>query len=130
MAFALVGPSIPATVHAAGSAPTPASVAAAAYARMTKAQRIGQLFMGAVPDTGATLDARTLLARYRVGNVVLLGQSYAGTTAVASRLKPVRQATTRAGVLPFMAVDQEGGEVQHLKGQGFSTNPTEIRQGT
>jgi len=32
-------------------------------------------------------------------------------------------------VLPYVAVDQEGGYVQHLKGSGYSTIPTALRQG-
>jgi beta-N-acetylhexosaminidase len=96
---------------------------------MSTSQRIGQLFMAAVPETGSTAAARTLLARYRVGNVVLVGASSAGVAGVAARVAPVRQAATQAAVLPFVAADQEGGYVQHLKGVGFSTIPTALRQG-
>lgn len=115
--------------QAATTPPSPASLAAAAYARMSTAQRIGQLLMGAVPDTGSTLAARAYLARYRVGNVVLLGRSTAGAAALATLVAPVRQATSQAGVQPYVSVDQEGGYVQHLAGPGFSTIPTALRQG-
>jgi beta-N-acetylhexosaminidase len=119
------------SVVSAGSteAATPASLAAAAYARMSTSQRIGQLFMAAVPVSGSTLSARTLLARYHVGNVVLIGATSAGTAGVAARVTPVRQVASQAAVLPFVAADQEGGYVQHLKGVGFSTIPTALRQG-
>lgn len=122
----LVPPVTPAQAAAVGS---PEKVAAAAYARMTTSQRVGQLLMGMVPAAGSTSAARHLLSRYDVGNVVLIGQSYAGATSVATRLAGVRRATKQAGVRPFLAVDQEGGEVQHLKGPGFSAMPTALRQG-
>jgi beta-N-acetylhexosaminidase len=115
--------------HAATAAETPLSIAARAYARMTTAQRIGQLFMVGVPVTGSSSGQRAALAVNHVGNVVLMGQSYAGTAAVATVVRPVRVTATQASVLPFVAVDQEGGYVQHLRGQGFSTIPTALRQG-
>jgi beta-N-acetylhexosaminidase len=108
---------------------TPASVAQLAYARMTPAQRVGQLVMAMVPSTGSTSALRSKLAHYQVGNVVLIGQSHAGTTGVASVVAPVRRVTTDAGVKPYVAVDQEGGYVQHLKGSGFGSIPTALSQG-
>ena len=126
LALLLTAPVAVQTARASDAAGTAASQA---YARMTRAQRIGQLLMAMVPSTGSTSSLRTMLARYHVGNVVLIGQTYAGTTGVASVLAPVRRATTEAGVLPYVAVDQEGGYVQHLKGSGFSTIPRALRQG-
>jgi beta-N-acetylhexosaminidase len=96
---------------------------------MTTAQRIGQLFMVGVPVTGSTSGQRAALAAYHVGNVVLMGQSYAGTAAVAAVVRPVRLTATQASVMPIVAVDQEGGYVQHLRGPGFSTIPSALRQG-
>jgi beta-N-acetylhexosaminidase len=119
----------PAAVPSATAGDTALATAKAAYARMTGAQRIGQLLMAAVPSTGSSSSLRTKLSRYHVGNVILIGQTYAGADAVAHVVAPVRRVTTEAGVLPYVAVDQEGGEVQHLKGSGFSTIPTALRQG-
>jgi beta-N-acetylhexosaminidase len=118
------------TAATATTASTPNDKAAAAYARMTRAQRIGQLLMAAVPSTGSSSSLRTKLARYHVGNVVLIGQTQAGTSGVATVVAPVRKVTTVAGVLPYVSVDQEGGYVQHLKGTGFSSIPTALHQGT
>jgi beta-N-acetylhexosaminidase len=36
---------------------------------------------------------------------------------------------TQSDVLPFLATDQEGGEVQRLRGPGFSAMPTALQQG-
>jgi len=118
------------TVPVDASTVTPTAIAAAAYARMTKAQRIGQLFMVSVPSTGTTSSQRSALTHYHVGNVILIGQTYAGVTGVSSVVTPVRRASTQAGVRPYVAVDQEGGYVQHLKGSGFSSIPSALHQGT
>jgi beta-N-acetylhexosaminidase len=126
--FALVTASATTTSSATATA-TATDKAQAAYARMTRAQRIGQLLMAAVPSTGSSSTLRTKLARYHVGNVVLIGQTEAGTSGVAAVLAPVRKVSTEAGVLPYIGVDQEGGYVQHLKGSGFSTIPTAVHQG-
>jgi len=85
--------------------------------------------MAMVPSTGSSSALRTKLVKYHVGNVVLIGQSFAGTSGVASVVGPVRRATTEARVLPYVAVDQEGGYVQHLKGTGFGRIPTALQQG-
>ena len=118
-----------ATVTTGTTSDAATAAAKAAYQRMTRAQRIGQLLMAPVPSTGSSRALRTQLAGYHVGNVVLIGQTWAGTTGVATIVAPVRRATTEAGVLPYVAVDQEGGYVQHLKGSGFSTIPTALHQG-
>lgn len=119
----LVAPVAPA------AAATPDTIARNAYARMTTAQRIGQLIMAAVPSTGSSSTLRTFLARHHVGNVILIGQTHAGVSGVAAVVGPVRRSSTQAKVLPYVAVDQEGGLVQHLKGTGFGTIPTALRQG-
>ena len=111
------------------AADTPDKVAAAAYARMTPAQRIGQLFMVGVPDTGSPRKALTLMRRDSVGNALFINQSEAGVDGVAALVARVQKATTQAKVAGYVAVDQEGGEVQHLKGSGFATIPTAVRQG-
>ena len=111
------------------AATTPSKLATAAYNRMTPAQRIGQLFMVGVPDNRSTSDARAVFARYSVGSAIFIGLSHAGVDAMATHVAPVRRTTTQAGVAPFLAVDQEGGEVQHLQGPGFWTMPTAVQQG-
>src|SRR5581483_5055020 len=103
LAFAAVTP-VPVRASA-----TPASIAAAAYARLSPAQRIGQLFMVGVSASGASAHTRDLLSKYDVGNVILTGPSHAGISAVATRVAPTRATTAHSGVLPFVAVDQEGG---------------------
>ena len=111
---------------------TPGTIAAARLARMTEAQRVGQLFMVGTPATGASSATLTAIARYHVGNVILTGRSYAGVAAVArvsATLRARATATATNAVPLFVATDQEGGYVQVLHGPGFSTIPTALIQG-
>ncbi len=116
---------------AAASVPT--SAAATALARMSMAQRVGQLFMVGAPATGSVATTASQISRYHVGNVMLTGRSSAGTTAtrrVTNLLKARATSAATAGVPLFVATDQEGGKVQVLRGPGFSTIPSALHQGT
>jgi beta-N-acetylhexosaminidase len=53
--------------------------AATVFARMTEAQRIGQLFMVATPAASVDPATRTQVRRFHVGNVMLAGRSFGGT---------------------------------------------------
>jgi beta-N-acetylhexosaminidase len=137
-AVALIGAVlVPATAVAGPAAahtdawlpPTAVTVAASAYAHMTPAERIGQLFMAGVPSSGASKAAVRLLARHDVGDVILdhntaksLARIHRGTRQLVRRLRT-------AGVAPFISTDQEGGAVQRLTGPGFATIPAALRQG-
>ena len=133
-----VGGGLPCTAIATpsvGPSPSPSASGSpsdpvmSAYRALTPAQRIGQLFMVGTSVSGASSSTRAALANYHVGNVVLLGATSRGVSGVAAVVSPLRRTTTQAGVLPYVAVDQEGGYVQHLKGSGFSSIPTALRQG-
>lgn len=127
------------TVPAADAAARPASAVSAAscadtvYAKMTQAQRVGQLFMGGVNATRpSTTDLQTLRT-YHVGSVMLTGRSTAGTAATRKVVDKFRtQADTVGGrqVGLLVSTDQEGGQVQVLSGPGFSVIPNALTQGT
>ena len=98
---------------------------------MTAGQRVGQLFM-----VGIAADLRSEVARavaaYHFGSLLF------GTTSTAS-LTEVRQVTAAdqslasaaatARVRFFISTDQEGGEVQRLRGPGFAAIPSAVDQG-
>ncbi|HRC40647.1 MAG TPA: glycoside hydrolase family 3 N-terminal domain-containing protein [Tetrasphaera sp.] len=142
VAGACSGPPAPTiTAQATGSTASPSGTDAAAQpsatsdpraacvrslARtMTRAERIGQLFMVGL-DSGASrsaIDAE--VTAYHVGGVILLGGW--------SRSGAVRAATDHLNALTrgprlFLAADQEGGAVQQLTGAGFSTIPAAREQ--
>ena len=117
----------------AGAATTPASLAQAAFARMTEPQRIGQLFMVGTPATGLSTAAASDIYSYHVGNLILTGRSYAGPAPVRYLTASADRRTTStatAGVPLLVATDQEGGAVQVLQGNGFTRIPTALTQST
>jgi beta-N-acetylhexosaminidase len=127
------GSARPAPGHAAPSprAPEPLSCPARVFSRMTVAQRLGQLFLVGIADDSRYEVARAVAA-YHFGSLLF------GTTSTAS-LAEVRQITAAdqslaspaatARVRFFIGADQEGGEVQRLRGPGFSAIPTAVTQG-
>jgi beta-N-acetylhexosaminidase len=126
-----------ATVRSAASPASPSpsrkplSCPARVFAGMTAAQRIGQLFMAGLAGQPASQVARAVGA-YHFGSLLF------GTTTSAS-LAEIRQVTGADQALAspaatartrfFIATDQEGGEVQRLRGPGFSAIPSAVAQG-
>ncbi|MDX6207995.1 MAG: beta-N-acetylhexosaminidase [Frankiales bacterium] len=122
----LSAPVAAATTSAAGGA-------AGVLARMSLAQRVGQLFMVGTPATLLTADVVHAIQADHVGNVMLTGRSTKGVAAtakVAARLQKLVTVKTTAGVPLFVGTDQEGGLVQVLRGPGFSNIPAALTQGT
>ncbi len=96
-------------------------------AAMPEAERVGQLFMVGAASTGTDQAAITAITRYQVGAVILMGQ---GTTSIARTADSAARLQRHAGSIKlFVATDQEGGEVQRLHGDGFSSIPSALRQG-
>lgn len=116
----------------AGTVPTRSAPAQEAFARMTTAQRVGQLFMVGTPATGVSSAVSSAISQQHVGSVILTGRSTSGVTAtraVTSALQARATIAATAGVPLAISADQEGGLVQVLKGSGFSTMPTALVQG-
>lgn len=117
-------------VVAACTPPPPST--ATVLARMTEAQRVGQLFMVGSPAGGTVLATVGAIVNDHVGSVILTGRSSAGVAATRSADNALQglvssAATSRVPLL--VATDQEGGLVQVLSGPGFSTIPTGLAQG-
>ena len=101
-------------------------------ARMTRAQVVGQVFMVGTPATTPSVATRAQIGRYHVGNVMLTGRSYAGTRTparVAAAMQTATSPVATRGVRLLVSTDQEGGEVQVLRGPGLSTIPSALAQG-
>jgi beta-N-acetylhexosaminidase len=125
IARSVAGPASP------SPSPEPLSCPARAFAGMTAAQRVGQLFLVDLTSQPAS-DVVRAVAAYHFGSLLF------GTTTSAS-LAEVRQLTAAdqalatpaatARVRFLIATDQEGGEVQRLRGPGFSVIPSAVAQG-
>ncbi|MFC4786929.1 glycoside hydrolase family 3 N-terminal domain-containing protein [Nocardioides sp. MAHUQ-72] len=103
-----------------------------ALARMTLAQRVGQLFMVGTPASAASPLTRAQIDRFHVGNVMLTGRSRSGTRAPARVVAALQERADRGatgGVRLLVATDQEGGQVQVLAGRGISQMPSALEQG-
>ena len=101
----------------------------AAYDALTPAQRVGQLFMAGISSTRPTHAAVVELRAHAVGSVILVGNSSVGIVETSTVVGRLNSGLAIDGLRPFVATDQEGGEVQRLTGPGFSTMPTALEQG-
>jgi beta-N-acetylhexosaminidase len=115
------------------AAARPRSCADRVLARMSLAQRVGQLFV--VGLAGSVLDSATAEAirTYHFGSASFIATDTAGVAGVASVTRAVQSlssAQATGGTRFFVAANQEGGEVQALQGPGFSTMPSAVAQGT
>ncbi len=125
-------PAPSATVSGSAVPGTPSRPSCSALvAALTLREQVGQLFMVGVPSSGLTTSTAQTLSSTRVGSVIFLGNTTVGVEGVKTLAHDVRDATRRpAGIRTLLAVDQEGGTVQRLKGPGFSDIPSARTQGT
>lgn len=102
------------------------SMCSAMASELPLATQVGQLYMVGVSTTGLDQATRDAIVAGEVGSVVLLGNTDAGA-------HPIRGITDELVALDVqvpvaIAVDQEGGSVQRLGGEGFSQIPSAVNQ--
>lgn len=98
---------------------------AAALAALDRRAEVAQLFVVGLPADG--LAAGPALAEQGVGGLFLAGRPTESTAELAG-LTAAWQAQADGPDL-WIAVDQEGGSVQSLKGEGFDRLPPATEQG-
>lgn len=112
--------------------PTPTAAPAPACADrivgdLSVSERAGQLLMVGL-DVGASRTSLDDLVKSRhLGGVILLGGWYEGAAAVrstTSHLAGLVSETRSGGLGLLLAADQEGGQVQQLRGDGFTRMPS------
>ena len=82
--------------------------------------------MTSTPATAASPATIDAIRRYHVGSVILQGRSQLGVRGTA-QITGLLQANAKPPL--FIAADQEGGQVQVLRGPGFADIPTAVTQG-
>jgi beta-N-acetylhexosaminidase len=124
-------PSAPASPPSSGPAAAQGldACVAADLAGMSLEAQVGQLLMvGTKVDSPAGLA--TTVSRYHLGGVFLQGRSSATAATLHQGVAALQSAATANGGIPVqVGVDQEGGEVQTLKGTDFPAVPTAVEQG-
>ena len=125
--------STPPSASAAGSSAAPSTAAPAsaaeqvdaAIAGMTREQQIAQLFVVGIPLED--VHQGDALAEQQPGGIFLAGRSQLAADDLAGLTAAWQEAAGTTGL--WIAVDQEGGNVQTLSGPGFAELPTAVEQG-
>ena len=107
---------------------TPTGKAQRAVANMSLEEQAGQLIMAPLFAGSDASTLQSLIINKHVGSVLIIGNWRNGTTGV-KRATDALQSYAPASNKLIMATDQEGGQVQHLKGSGFDTMPSAVEQG-
>lgn len=99
----------------------------------TKAQpslrdMIGQMLMlgfkGQTPKDKGSKAVHELLKSGQIGGLIFMGRNMASKAQITKLVSHLKKAPPKT-LPPFLAIDQEGGQVQRLKEQhGFTTIPT------
>ena len=102
-------------------------------ASLTQTQRIGQLFAVGLADDRFDAAARAALAEKGFGSwwftrTTTVGR--AGVRAVADAVQAASTERATGGIGAFVAANQEGGQIQALRGPGFARIASAVTQGT
>ena len=102
---------------------------ATTMAGLSLKERVGQLVMVGTPvNSPSSVDST--LATYAIGNVFLAGRSTHSVSTLHSAISSLQALSVRtSGVRLQISLDQEGGEVQTLKGASFPLFPSAQTQG-
>jgi len=96
---------------------------------LTLREQAAQLIMTGISAGGMTSAQRSVVEQQKPGSVFLLGDS-GSLSHTRTAMAAVKTVATLKGVRPLIAADQEGGQIQRLKGPGFDRIPAATVQGT
>jgi len=102
-------------------------------ASLSRAQRVGQLFMfGLIKDRLDDAE-RAAIRDHHLGSMLFTATSTAGVAGIRAVTNAVQGETSRAttgGIGFLIGANQEGGTIQALRGAGFQRIPSAVTQGT
>ena len=96
---------------------------------LTLREKAAQLIMTGINSGGMTSAQRAVVQQQKSGSVFLIGNG-GSLSHTRTAMAAVNTAATVKGVRPLIAADQEGGQIQRLKGSGFDRIPAATTQGT
>ncbi|MFI6827704.1 glycoside hydrolase family 3 N-terminal domain-containing protein [Kribbella sp. NPDC050241] len=108
---------------------TPTSCVDQKLKALTLSEKAAQLILTGISANGMTSSQRSIVQQEKPGGVLLLGTG-GSLSHTRTAMAAVRTAATVKGVRPLIAADQEGGQIQRLKGPGFDRIPSATVQGT
>ena len=120
---------------ASTSAPPPSSKPTAANCidqklkALTLREQAAQLIMTGINADGMSDAQQAVVQQQKSGSVFLIGSS-GSLSHTRTAMAAVTSAATVKGIRPLIAADQEGGQIQRLKGPGFDRIPAATVQGT
>ena len=98
---------------------------------MSIEEKIGQLLMIGVPGTAINKSSRELIASYRPGGLILFGYNYRTTEQLKKLNNSLQNYASGKKSLPmFISIDQEGGRVRRITGQGVTQFPGNMAAGS
>ena len=107
---------------------SPEARAVAAVNAMSMEERVGQLVMAPLYAGTDPSALKSLIQDRHVGSVLIIGNWNSGVAGVKAATDAL-QAYAPANNRLLMTTDQEGGQVQHLRGTGFDRIPSAVEQG-
>lgn len=119
-------PTEPATPPA--GAPAPGEPDLSLVAGWSLEEKVGQLVMVGLPVKGPFQPTFDMVRDDHIGGVFLHGRTQAGRQPVKNLVDAAVAAAAQQHEPLFVATDQEGGQVQVLRGQGFSDIPSAVDQ--
>lgn len=97
--------------------------------KMTPEEKVGQLMMVGILAPTFDQDASWQLSQYPMGNIILFDRNMESKDQVKALTKDINDHITKTtGVKPFIAVDQEGGQVLRMRND-FPAVPSEAEIG-
>jgi len=108
--------------------PTPGAPDLSLVAGWTLQQKVGQIVMVGLPVAGPFQPTFDMVRNQHIGGVFLHGRTTAGRQPVKNLVDAAVAAAAQGREPLFVATDQEGGEVQVLRGPGFSDMPSALDQ--
>jgi beta-N-acetylhexosaminidase len=122
------GPGTPSATPSAAPSPS-SSPSADPLAGWTLEEKVGQLVMVGVKVTAPGDATRAALVDDHAGGLFLQGRSEASVEAVRGLVDGYRADAAEGSRAPLLvATDQEGGQVQVLRGPGFTRMPSATAQ--